>query len=306
MRFGVNTALWAHGFGAGDLGLVERAHALGADGIEFSTTAVGGLPVTDARRALDRHGIACTLCTSPPSPELSLVHPDADARARAVAGLRASVRVAAALGSPVVVGPLYAQVGWFVGRGRTTQEWDWAVEGFRQVTDDLDRHGVDLAIEPLNRWEGWFLATAADGRALCEAVGHPRVGLLLDTAHMVQEEHDLPAAVRTAGPWLRHVHVPESDRGAPGTGCVVDWPGLFAALRDVRYDRWCVIESFAWDPPGLAAATHTWRALAASPDALVRDGLAFLRAREDATRDAVPNPTRGTTDGVEPLTTAAS
>ena len=76
--------------------------------------------------------------------------------------------------------------------------------------------------------------------------------------------------------------VAESDRGTPGTGQTA-WPAVMQALRDIRYDGWCVIESFAWDKPALAAATRSWRDLARSPDELVRDGLRFLRATHEST-----------------------
>ena len=69
----------------------------------------------------------------------------------------------------------------------------------------------------------------------------------------------------------------ETDRGTPGTG-QTDWPGVFAALHGTGFDGWCMIESFAWDKPEIAGPTHCWRDLAASPEALCREGFAFLRA----------------------------
>ena len=276
MRFGINTFLWTNAFAAADLGLIEHVQGLGADGIEFARFGFDGFPAEAVRRELNRLGMGCTLCTAPPAPELSIIHSDPAARRRGVEYLREAIGVAAAIGARLVAGPLYGHVGWFTGRGRTEQEWDWVVQAFRALGPDLERHDVTLAVEPLNRFEGFFLATAAAGRALCEVVGHPRVGLLLDTAHMTIEEKSLAAAVRAAGPWLRHLHAPESDRGTPGTG-LVDWAALFRALREVGYDGWATIESFAWDRPAVAAATYCWRDLAASPDVLVRDGVAFLR-----------------------------
>ena len=42
-----------------------------------------------------------------------------------------------------------------------------AAEGFHALGPELDRAGVDMAIEPMNRYETFFLNTAADGnRAL--------------------------------------------------------------------------------------------------------------------------------------------
>ncbi len=281
MRMGVNTYLWTNAFALGDVGLIEHVKNLGADGIEFARSGFDGFPAEAARAELKRLGMGCTLCTSPPDAELSIVHPSAKARADGIRYLREAVAVAERIGAETVVGLLYAKVGWFTGQRRTQQEWDWAVYAFQELRPDLKRAGVTLAIEPVNRWETFFLNTAADGSALCHSIGDPRVGLLLDTSHMGIEEKNQAAAVRSAARHLRHVHVAETDRGTPGTG-QTDWPGLFQALHDVAFDGWCMIESFAWNKPGIAAATSCWRDLAASPEALVRDGLAFLREANKA------------------------
>ena len=276
MRFGVNTFLWTKTFSAADLGLIEHVQSLGADGIEFARYGFDGFPVEAIRTELDRLGMGCTLCTAPYEPELSVIHPSAEARRHGLAYLREAVGVASRLGATALTGPLYAKVDWFTGVRRTEAEWNWAVEAFKALAPDIQRTALTVAIEPMNRWEAFFLNTAADGVTLCEAVGNPRVGLLLDTVHMAIEEKSQDGAIAAAGPWLRHMHVAETDRGTPGTG-QTDWAGVFAALHGARFAGWCTIESFAWYDPAIAGPTHCWRDLAASPDALCRDGLAFLR-----------------------------
>ena len=74
----------------------------------------------------------------------------------------------------------------------------------------------------------------------------PRLGVTLDVGHMYHRNAgplvpfggDLGAVVRLLGPALVHLHlhdvVGETDHVMPGTGCV-DWPGLFAALREIHY-----------------------------------------------------------------------
>src|SRR5207302_8893891 len=102
------------------------------------------------------------------------------------------------------------------------------------VGDLLTSSDVTLAIEPLNRFETFFLNTAADAAALCREVGHPRVGASFDTFHSNIEDKNLPAAVRTLGPYLKFVQTSENERGTPGSGHV-DWDGVLAALREVGY-----------------------------------------------------------------------
>ena len=95
--------------------------------------------------------------------------------------------------------------------------------------------------------------TTADGVQLCAEIGHPNVGLLWDTFHANVEEKNVAEALRLAGPFLKHVHTCENDRGTPGTGHV-DWPGVFSAIRDLQYDAWLTIESFGFALGDIAAA----------------------------------------------------
>lgn len=279
MRFGVNTGLWTGRFAKGDLGLIQHARDLGAEGIEFARSGFEGFPAEAARAEVERLGMGCTLCTSPPDPELSIIHHSAKARADGLRYLREAVGIAGRIGAATVCGLLYAKPGWFTGERRTRQQAEWAVAAFRELGPDLRRSGVTLAVEPVNRWETFFLNTAAEGAGLCDAIDDPRIGLLLDSVHMNVEEKSQAAAIRGAAHRLRHLHVAETDRGTPGTG-QTDWPGLLAALDEAAFAGWCMIESFAWREPGTAAATCCWRDLADCPDELARDGLAFLRAAQ--------------------------
>ena len=114
--------------------------------------------------------------------------------------------------------------------------------------------------------------------ALCDAVAHPRVGILWDTFHANIEEKQLPDALRMSARHLKHVHTCENDRGAPGSGHV-EWDGVFAELSAMRYDGWLTIESFGFTSGDLSAAACIWRDLAASPEQIAWQGIEFLRGR---------------------------
>jgi D-psicose/D-tagatose/L-ribulose 3-epimerase len=149
----------------------------------------------------------------------------------------------AAAGATLLSGPMSTPVGDLPGRRRTDDEWRRTVESWQSLAGTAAASGVEIAIEPLNRFETCFLNTAADGAAFCDAVEHPSVGLLLDTFHANIEEKHIGEALRTAAPHLKHLHTCENDRGVPGSGHVA-WDELFAAVASVGYDRWLTIEIF--------------------------------------------------------------
>ncbi|MBK9171025.1 MAG: sugar phosphate isomerase/epimerase [Bryobacterales bacterium] len=276
MKFGVNTFIWTASFDRSNLGLLPSIREAGFDGVEVPLFRPAEFDTEGIRQGLAEHGLECTVC-SILTGGLNLIDQDANVRAATRAHLEACIETTAAVGATILAGPLYSPVGHLPGRRRTADEWNWAVEAYRSLGPALDRTGVTLAIEPLNRFETYFLNTAADAVALCEAVGHPRVGILLDTFHANIEEKDIAAAYRVAAPHLKHVHTCENDRGTPGSGHV-DWAGVFAALHESGYNGWLTIESFGFALGDLSAAASIWRDLAASPEAIAFDGVRFLRS----------------------------
>ena len=272
-KLGVNLMVWSGQAGADELRLLPAIKEMGYDGVELPVFDIERLGIPAIRAMLAETGLECTVSTALPA-GLSLI--DEASVARGVAWLRQVVEAAGALGSPLVCGPLAVPVGERRGRGYTAAEWACCVRALRQVTATASDLGVTLAFEPLNRFETFFLNTAADSARLAREVDSPAFGLLLDTFHMHIEEKSTPEAIRRSAGYIKHFHASENDRGVVGTGQVA-WRQIFDALVESRYDGWVVVESFNAVIAELAGATCVWRPLAESPDALARESLAFLR-----------------------------
>lgn len=278
MKLGVNLMLWTGSFNSRtDMKLIDKVAKMGFDGVELPIFNLKTVGVTSTARALRDNDLGCTICTVL-SPKQSLIDPSAKVRQAGVDHLCKVLEMGAALGADGVAGPEYAPVGHLVGRGRTQQEWDRCVAALRKVARTANATGVMLGIEPINRFETYFVNITADAAALCRAVGSPMVKVLYDTFHANIEERDPVAALRKLGTMLGHVHTCENDRGIPGTGHV-DWDGTFRALKAIRYDKWLTIESFVPAIKELAAAAAIWRPLAKDGDELARKGLAFLKRK---------------------------
>ena len=275
MKLGVNTFIWSAEFGRAQLALLPRIKEHGFDGVEIPMFDPAGFPAADIRNALAANDLECTVCSIIPDGR-SLISDDADVRRRTQQHLRDAIQATAEVGAHVIDGPLYSPVGYLSGRRRTPEEWRWAIEGYQSVTSTLDSCDVTLAIEPLNRFETYFLNTAADAAALCDEVGHPRVGVAFDTFHANIEEKGIAGACRRIGGHLKHVQISENDRGTPGSGHI-DWASLLRALRDLEYDGWLTIESFGPSLGAFSAAVAIWRDIEPTPDSIAFDGIEFLR-----------------------------
>jgi len=275
MKIGVNLLLWAAHSGPEDLGLLAKAADLGFDGVELFIDEPKNILTGQLRQAAQDRGLELTCC-SIVGLDRDIINQDARIRRQGKDYIRAAIDVSRAVGSKVFCGPLYSAVGKLVGRPRTKDEWKLAVEGIQEIAPHAQQADVCLCIEPLNRFETYFINIAADCVQFVKEVNSSHVKVHLDTFHMNIEEKSLPGAIRTAGPLLRHMHCSENDRGAPGSGHV-DWEGVFAALRDVGYDQWLVIESFVLGNEAIAKAAAIWRDIEPSGDDLAQRGLAFLR-----------------------------
>jgi D-psicose/D-tagatose/L-ribulose 3-epimerase len=208
--------------------------------------------------------------------ESSLVSADAARRTRARCWLESAVEKVGAMGGSILAGPMYVPVGELPGRRRTPSEWAWAVDEYRALGAAIRGSGVRIAIEPLNRFETYFLNTAEDASRLCIETDNEMIGVLFDTFHANIEEDDIVAALVSLGPHLIHVHLSENHRGVPGSGHV-PFANFARALRNTGYSGYAVVESFASSIPQIARATAMWRDFAASPDEFARTAIGNMR-----------------------------
>ena len=109
-------------------------------------------------------------------------------------------------------------VGKIIPMGSPDEEW---ALGRREPEGVPGARGARSAcgsrLEPLNRFETYFLNRGEQALALAEAVGG-NCGVALDAFHMNIEEADLFAAIRAAGDKLVDFHVADNNRMPPGHG----------------------------------------------------------------------------------------
>jgi D-psicose/D-tagatose/L-ribulose 3-epimerase len=289
MKFGVNTFNFVSPFRtAADLPLLDRVKGMGFDLIEIAfedPTTIDVAALADYAAARDLGVLACGVF----GPGRNLVSADAAERRAAADYIRGLIDAAAQLAptlggvtlgglTPVVGGPMYGAVGKAPAADRDARqrERDLAVAELRPLAAYAGDHGVRLAMEALNRFETDLINVVEQGLAMVEAIGSPHVGLHLDTFHMHLEERNSGEAIRQAGERLYHLHACENDRGVPGRG-QVRWPAVAAALGDIGYDGFVVIEGFTPTVTSIARAVCIWRDVAPDQDTIAREGLGFLR-----------------------------
>lgn len=277
-KFGINLLLWSGSFDNQSLPLFKKVADFGFDGVEIPIFDPSVVDIKATKEALKSARLEATTCAIL-GDDRDIISDDPAIRENAKKYIKACIDISNELGSSVFCGPLYSAVGKLVGRSRTAEEWDRAVEGLSEMAKYAGEKGVTLAVEPLNRFETYFINTAEDAVKLAKDINHPNFKVHLDTFHMNIEEKDLYKAIKNTGEYLAHVHTCENDRGRPGSGNV-NWDGVFKALHEINYNGWLVIESFVPAIEAIAKAAAIWRELEpGGADTIAKEGLNFIKSR---------------------------
>ncbi len=232
----------------------DYAALFGYDAVEVAVgpefDLIGRL--SDVEAASKSAGLpVCAICTHPIHDPL---HPDGAEQGRRLDTLRDLLGAADALGAvgvvsvPVRPPVTFEDVPW---AERWNRLRDRLIETLGTWAASLPSGRAALLLEPLNRYETYFLNRVEQALEIAEAVNHPRVKVLADLFHMNIEEKSLGDPIRAAGPRLGHVHIADNNRLQPGLG-FMDFRPAFAALREIGYQGYVSIECWSPDGPKIA------------------------------------------------------
>ena len=247
---------------------VRTAAALGYDGVELAVRDASRLDPAVVTFVVREAGInvpAIGTGQAYLADGLSLAHPDNDIRARASARVAAAIHLAAPLGAAVIVGLLRGRISG--DRAVTDQR---LIESMRALLPIAEQRKVPILFEPINRYETDYLPTVEAVLEVIHRMGSPLLGVLADTFHMNIEEASIEESLRRAGPRLRHVHVADSNRLAPGWGHL-DFSRILSVLRQIDYRGYLSAEILPHPNPQ-AAARQAVEHLRALPSASILEG----------------------------------
>lgn len=217
---------------------IRRVSALGYTRLEIAGTPEH-YDTKSLRELMKTHGLSCWGAVTLMLGDRNLLARDEAQRAKSVQYVKDVITMVKELdGHMVAVVP--CTVGKIVPDGRPDEEWKWAVGALKEIYDYSEAAGIRIGIEPINRFETYFINRADQALALAAAVG-PNCGVCLDTFHMNIEEADMFEAIRRAKGKLVGFHVADNNRMAPGMGHL-NWKKIIDTLREINYDEVLSVE----------------------------------------------------------------
>jgi len=249
---------------------LARLSKYGYESIEISGEPEQYKP-DEVRPLLEKYKLRCWGSVTLMFETRSLVAGDENKRAASVQYTKDCIDLVAALnGTEMTIVP--ASVGQITPDGKPEQEWEWAVASLKEIYAHSQPLGVKLAIEPLNRFETYFINRGAQAMALAEAVGED-CGVCLDAFHMNIEEEDLYQTIVDCGPRLTDFHVADNNRMPAGMGHY-DWRRVVETLKSVGYDGALTAEFVA--PVDRTPANPYPNALETKPVDISADQMKFI------------------------------
>lgn len=271
---GINLWNWTPQLDEAALPLVAKVAALGFTAIELPMTTATLPEALAFKEAIDRCGLAVTLCASLTAGR-DLSHPDEGVRRATREYFNRCLETAVTMGARTLAGPLYAGGGkrHQLPERERQQEWQRAVEELYALGKAAAEYGVQLAIEPINRYRTSVVNTTGQALAMVGDIGLANVGVLFDTYQSCIEDDSVVASLEQVllEKKLFHFHACANHRGAPGTGHL-PWKELGTLLSQHHYTGHLTMETFC---PG--ALDPCWYPLAKNQDELALKGLHFLQ-----------------------------
>lgn len=230
---------------------IEKAAALGYDGVELALLHREQVDLPSLRKVLERCNMEIPMISTGQifaDTGVSFTDEDPTVRDKAVEDFIGLMELASELGSMINIGRL---------RGCLKDGSEKAsVDRFRGCMDRVlqrsDELGVNIALEPVNRYEINFLNSCQECSEMIASIDHPHLTMMPDLFHMNIEDPSIEGALWKYASTISYIHFADSNRWAPGHGHM-DFKSIIAALKGSSYDGYLTVEILPYPDPDQAA-----------------------------------------------------
>jgi sugar phosphate isomerase/epimerase len=131
------------------------------------------------------------------------------------------------------------------------------IDFLRMIAPMAQARGITIAIEHLNAMECNIINSLDEAMTYVKELNHPAIRCVFDTFHFWLNEEPMES-LRSAAPWVSHVHLADVNRTAPGTTGRNDYRPVFAELKRAGYRGALSVEAVDFDlvPRGRAVLEY--------------------------------------------------
>ena len=181
MKIGFNLLLWTTNFVEKDFHLLEKLKDTGYDGVEIPIFEGKVEHYQKINNVLNDIGLESTGLSVIPDEEHNPISENKNNRKNAEDFLKWSIDCCQALNSSMLCGPFHQPLGQFTNHPPTQEEKERGAEVHQKSSEYAKKFNINLSIEPLNRFECYFLNTLEDSCKYVDLVNRDNFGILYDT-----------------------------------------------------------------------------------------------------------------------------
>ena len=242
-KFGVHGLVWSGSWGAKECTYaVESSKEAGFDLVEFPVFSPDQMDIPAIMAALEANDMEAT-CSLGLGFDNDINSEDPDSVARGEATLMSALTFAQDIGAKYLGGVIFSALGPY-DHPPTPKSRENSQRVITKLAEQAKAAGITIGLEFVNRYETNLLNTSAQTAEYIRECGSDNLVVHLDSYHMNIEENNFRDPVFDAGELLGYVHIGDNHRGYLGQGHV-DFPELFKALVDAKYDGVITFESFS-------------------------------------------------------------
>ena len=171
---------------------------------------------------------------------LSFMDPDESVRKEAIEKTLKIIDYAAAFGALVNVGRLR---GRFFPNVPREQSLTWMYSAFDRIADYANPKGVVIILEPVAFPFCNVINSTRDGIEAVKRVGKSSFQLMLDVFSMHIEDRSMADAFLEAKAYLKHIHLCDANRLAPGMG-IFNFDNIVTAIKKSGYEGYVSAEIY--------------------------------------------------------------
>ncbi len=226
--------------------VIRRLSKMGYDGIEIGCAAPHAWPYyldAEERKAikalLDSCNIkASSMLTAPGGgPGANVASANIKERKWTVQHYKDVIDLAHDLGTPTM---MYI-AGWYIYGTRKQDAWKYSVESLTEIAEYAKTKDITVCVEP-TATDSNLVECCDDALLMMEQSGQPNVKVMFDTTHVLHRQEVPSDYVYTMGEHLKHIHMADYNRMAPGQGGM-DFLPVMQALKDINFDGYVTMEA---------------------------------------------------------------
>lgn len=240
---------------------MKKAKEYGYDGVELAIRNTADIDISEVKNLASRLGLDIPVIGTGQinfDEQLSFSDPVCEIREKAVERVNQISDIAKALGSAIIIGLVRGTTN-----GHTENDSDGVFDPYGLVRECIRKclayskeWGTTFLIEPMHRYHTDIINTIDAAREFIESFPDPsdaaRLGILIDTWHMNIEEADCLTPILRNLRYIRHVHLADSNRLAPGYGHF-DFRAFMSVLLETGYHGYGSFEVIPWPTAEICA-----------------------------------------------------